>query len=208
MGAAIIKTNSKPIPNNRPTKGSSIKVQPIRELDDIAKIKAYLANQPRNLCLFTFGINTAYRAGEILSFRVGQVAHLKAGDRLELKQSKNRKYRAITVNRAVVDAIAKWLPNHPNPATDAPLFPSEKTGKALTVSAVHKLIKGWCRDTDLRGNYGSHTMRKTWGYHQRVQMNQPIPLLMAAFGHSTQSQTLDYLCVQDNEIQDLYGLEL
>ncbi len=51
-------------------------------------------------------------------------------------------------------------------------------------------------------------MRKTWGYQQRVMKNAPIPILMEAFGHSTQAQTLAYLCIQEEEIQDLYGLEL
>jgi integrase len=193
---------------NRPRKGSSIKFEPIRDLEAIARIKRLLEDQPRNLCLFTFGINTAYRAGEILSFKVGHVAHVKAGDRLELKQPKNRKYRAITVNRAVADGLALWLAHHPDPVAGAPLFMSQKTGAALSVSAVHKLIKRWCNKIDLKGNYGSHTMRKTWGYHQRVQKDTPIPLLMEAFGHSTQAQTLEYLCIQEAEIQDLYGLEL
>ncbi|MDJ0825077.1 MAG: tyrosine-type recombinase/integrase [Rhodobacter sp.] len=198
----------KPRNANRPQKGSSIKVEPIRDLEAIARIKALLADKPRDLCLFTFGINTAYRAGEILSLKVGQVEHLQPGDRLEIKQSKTRKYRAITVNRAVVGAINAWINHYPDAEADAPLFPSRKTNKALTVAAVHKLIKQWCREAGLKGNYGSHTMRKTWGYHQRVQMDQPIPLLMAAFGHSTQAQTLEYLCIQEEEIQDLYGLEL
>lgn len=191
-----------------PKKGSAIKVEPIRDLAAIAQIKALLADQPRDLCLFTFGINTAYRAGEILSLRVAQVDYLNAGDRLDLKQTKTRKYRAITVNRAVASALSAWLAVHPDPRPNAPLFQSRKTGKALTVSAVNKLVKRWCAAIALNGNYGSHTVRKTWGYHQRIQMNQPIPLLMAAFGHSIQAQTLDYLCIQETEIQELYGLEL
>lgn len=85
---------------------------------------------------------------------------------------------------------------------------SQRTRKALTVSSVNAIIKRMCREVGLKGNYGSHTMRKTWGYHQRVQKNQPIPLLMSAFGHTTQAQTLEYLCIQEAEIQDLYGLEL
>lgn len=193
---------------NHPKKGSSIKVEPIRDLKAIKRIKKLYATHPRDLCLFTFGINSAYRAGEILSLKVGQVDFLQAGDRLEIKQSKSGKYRAITVNRPVVEAIDSWLRVHPDPHPDAPLFPSRKHGKALSVSSVNNMIKRWCREVGLKGNYGSHTMRKTWGYHQRVQMNQPVSLLMAAFGHSTQAQTLEYLCIQEAEIQDLYGLEL
>ena len=203
MAKANRKTKS-----NRPQKGSSIKVEPIRSLRDIKRIKKSHAKDPRDLCLFTFGINTAYRAGEILTLKVHHVEDLKAGDRLEIKQSKSGKYRSVTINQTVVDAIQNWLSNYSQRSSNAPLFPSKKTGKALTVPAVHKMIKGWCRDAGLKGNYGSHTMRKTWGYHQRVQKNQPIPLLMSAFGHTTQAQTLAYLCIEEVEIQDLYGLEL
>ena len=53
---------------NHPRKGASIKVHPIRRLEDISAIKTLLENQPRNLCLFTMGINTAYRAGELLTY--------------------------------------------------------------------------------------------------------------------------------------------
>lgn len=193
---------------NHPKKGSSIKVEPIRDLKAIKRIKKLYVDNPRDLCLFTFGINTAYRAGEILSLKVHQVDYLQVGDRLEIKQTKTGKYRAITVNQTVVDVIDGWLKVHPDPKPNAPLFPSKKTGDALTVAAVHKMVKRWCREVGLKGNYGSHTMRKTWGYHQRMQKNQPIPLLMVAYGHATQAQTLEYLCIQETEIQDLYGLEL
>ena len=193
---------------NHPAKGSSIKVEPIRSLEGISAIKTLLADNPRDLCLFTFGINTAYRAGEILSLSVDQVEHLQAGDRLEIKQSKTGKYRATTLNGTVIRSIENWLAEHPNPVSDAPLFISRTGKKALKVSSVNAMIKGWCAEVGLHGNYGTHSMRKTWGYHQRVQMDRPIPLLMAAYGHASQAQTLDYLCIQEDEIRDLYDLEL
>ena len=73
-----------PLPRNfnHPKKGSSIKVEPIRDLKAIKRIKKLYADRPRDICLFTFGINTAYRANELVSIKVGQVAHLNAGDRL------------------------------------------------------------------------------------------------------------------------------
>ena len=72
---------------NRPKKGSSIKVEPIRQTKEIKRIKKLLSDTPRDLCLFTLGINTAYRANELLSIRVGQVDYLSVGDPLEVKQS-------------------------------------------------------------------------------------------------------------------------
>lgn len=51
---------------NHPKKGSTIKVDPIRKLKDIKAIKKLLANKPRDLALFTIGINTNLRASDLL----------------------------------------------------------------------------------------------------------------------------------------------
>ncbi|MEP1060930.1 MULTISPECIES: hypothetical protein [Cyanophyceae] len=56
---------------NYPTAGSTTA---------ISRIKKILTDRPRNLCLFTLGINTAYRANELLSLKVGQVKNLQARD--------------------------------------------------------------------------------------------------------------------------------
>lgn len=190
---------------NHPKKGSSIRVEPIKDLKAIKRIKKLREDNPRDHCLFTMGINTAFRACELLSITVGQVNYLRAGDELSLKQSKTKKYRTVTVNKAVVKSIDRWLAEHPEAGDDdAPLFISRKGPRALTVSTLSNMVKTWCAEVGLKGNYGSHTLRKTWGYQQRVQRKTSIPLLMSAFGHMTQQQTLQYLCIQDEEIESLY----
>ncbi len=190
---------------NHPKKGASIKVEPITDLGAIAKIKARLADNPRDLCLFTLGINTAYRANELVSIRVGQVWKLKAGDRLELRQSKNGKYRSTTLNQVVIDAIKLALNAHPDRRADAPLFWSHKTKEALSSVTITGMVKQWCRDAGLQGNFGSHTLRKTWGYHQRKTFGKPTALLTRAFGHASEWQTLEYLCIQPEEMEELYA---
>ncbi len=189
--------------HNHPAKGSAIKVEPIRDVSAIMAIKMQLKDQPRNACLFTLGINTAYRAGELLSLCISDVADLGIGDGLEIKQHKNNKYRRTSLNRTAYQAIQLWLDVHPKPEPSASLFLSLKGG-ALGVSATNHLVKRWCKDAGLQGNYGSHTLRKTWGYQQRIILATPISLLMRAFGHSSEMQTLEYLCIQPEEIGALY----
>ena len=46
-------------------------VQPIKKLEDIQKIKKYLAKKPRDVMFFSFGINTGLRISDILSLNVG-----------------------------------------------------------------------------------------------------------------------------------------
>lgn len=194
--------------SNHPVKGSSIKVEPIRDLKAIKRIKAILADQPRDLCLFTMGINTAYRANELLSLSVDQVDYLRAGDRLDLKQTKNEKYRPVTLNAAVVTALDAWVKVHPVPNAGEPLFVSKRGGEPVQVSTFSRMVKQWCADVGLKGNYASHTLRKTWGYHQRVTYGVATALLTRAYGHASEAQTLDYLCIQPEEIDELYAQEL
>ncbi len=193
---------------NHPKKGSTIKVMPIQQIAAIQKIRENLHLRPRDLCLFVLGINTAYRANELLSITCGQVNYLAAGDVLDIKQTKTRKNRSTTLNKSAVQAIDYWLSKHPNPKNNSPLFLS-RTGSALTVSTMTNMVKGWCADVDLRGNYGSHTLRKTWGYHQLRQNRETkphmlLPILMQAYGHARQDQTLEYLCVQSDEVASLF----
>jgi integrase len=190
---------------NRPQKGDQIKVDPIKKRKDIDSIKKLLGDDPRNSALFTIGINTNLRASDLLRIKVGQVRDLKPGDEIELKERKTGKSRRITLNKACVQAIQSLLASRPYDDDD-PLFVGQRG--PLTVPSVHRLVKGWCRSINLRGNYGSHSLRKTFGYHQRVTFGTDIPRLMVVFNHSTQRQTLDYLCIQPEEIKDVYENEL
>ena len=204
---------------NHPPLGSTIKVEPIRSVQGINKIKERLAGRPRDFCLFVLGINTAFRASELLSIRVGQVRYLQPGDRLEVKQPKTKKYRSVTINQAAYQSIQNLIADKERLAIkkklpaliddDAFLFTGQRGSGALQVSTLNNMVKDWCKHSRLKGNYGSHTLRKTWGFMQRKKQDTPVPLLMQALGHSTQRQTMEYLCIQEKEIENVYtALEL
>jgi integrase len=193
--------------SNRPAPNSTISVEPIRNPRDIKAIKKLLSDKPRDLTLFTLGINTNLRASDLVALTCDMVADLKAGDSLVLKECKTGKVRRITINKAVKTTIRALLADHRG-GPSAPLFLSQRGNKALSVPSVSRLVKGWCKAINLVGNYASHSLRKTWGYHQRVTFGTGIPELMVCFNHSTQRQTLDYLCIQPDEIRDVYLNEL
>ena len=187
---------------NHPKKGSTIKVEPIRHLKDIKAIKRLLQDSPRDFCLFTLGINTNLRASDLLAITAGIVRN---EEELVLKEKKTGKERRITLNPAAQKAILRLLDSREYDDDDR-LFQGQRG--PLTVPTVNRLVKGWCKAINLKGNYGSHTLRKTFGYHQRVTYGRGLPELMTVFNHSTQKQTLDYLCVQPEEIKDIYLNEL
>jgi len=195
---------------NHPKKGSMIRVGPIKTLKDVRLIKKLLADKPRDLCLFTLGVNTNLRASDLLQLTVGQVRGLAAGESVEIREKKTGKPRRVVLNGACMQAVNGYLKKRPgavgNLIDEEPLFVGQRG--SLTVSTVNNLVKKWCAEINLRGNYGSHTLRKTWGYHQRVTFGVDIPTLMVCFNHSSQRQTLDYLCIQPEEIRDVFNNEI
>ena len=158
---------------NHPKKGATIKVEPITELKDIKLIKRLLKDKPRDSCLFIMGINTNLRASDLIRLTAGDLRGKKPGDSLSIKEQKTGKERRITLNENVINAVKELLAYKPYQDTD-PLFKSKKGAKALSVPSVNRLVKGWCREINLKGNYGSHTLRKTFGYMQRTLLNTEV----------------------------------
>ncbi|WP_432736505.1 tyrosine-type recombinase/integrase [Maridesulfovibrio sp. FT414] len=191
---------------NHPEKGSSIKVDPITSLKDVANLKKLLEDNPRDLALFVLGINTNLRAVDLVQLRVEQFIDARVGDELVLKESKTGKQRRITINNAVLTAVKPWAVQCRDQEQE--LVFTGRDGGPMAPNYVNKLVKKWCAKINLKGNYGSHSLRKTWGYHQRVTFCVDIPTLMEIFNHSCQKQTLDYLCIQPQEIKDVYMNEL
>jgi len=193
---------------NHPKKGSYITVEPIRKRKDIKNIKKLLQDSTRNFCIFVLGVNTNLRASDLLKIKINQVKYLEPDEEITLKEKKTGKKRRINLNRACIEAIQKLIKSK-NFLDDDFLFMSNREDrKALTVSSLSGLVKKWCKDINLKGNYASHSLRKTWGYHQRITFDVGIPELMVCFNHTSQKQTLNYLCIQPEEIKSVYKNEL
>jgi integrase len=84
-----------------------------------------------------------------------------------------------------------------------PLFKSRKTGEALKVQAVNKLIKSWTRAINLQGRYGCHSLRKTWGYQMRTKYGAGFEVIAKRFNHSNPRVTMRYLGIEDKEVHEL-----
>lgn len=190
---------------NHPAEGSNIKVEPIKTQKHIQTIKKLLVEKPLDFALFTIGINTNLRASDLLRIKVRQVKELNKDAEIVINEKKTRKERRINLNKACIEAIQRLLKSKTYSKDDY-LFIGQRG--LLTVQSVNAKVKNWCRAIGLKGNYGSHTLRKTWGYHQRVSFGSDLPILMECFNHSTQKQTLAYLCIQPEEIRRIYENEL
>jgi len=94
---------------NHPPKGSKIKVDPIRNIGDLEKIKEVLSGKPRDQLLFVLGINNGLRISDLLSLKVREVRKLKPGDSLEIKELKTGKNNVLMVNKSSYKALRRYL---------------------------------------------------------------------------------------------------
>jgi integrase len=195
--------------SNRPKKGSIIRKEPIRDHNAIEEIKTLLKDKKRDLALFVLAINSNLRACDLLNLTINQVQYLQVGEDLVLREKKTGKIRRIVINRAVCHALNGWIEIHPQRENDeAPLFLSRKGGQSLRVATLSGMVKSWCNAVGLTGSFGCHTLRKTFGYQHRVRFKTDLPTLQTIYGHAHQRQTLDYLCVQPDEVRDAYMKEI
>lgn len=197
--------------DNRPRKGAHIKVEPIRYLADIKRIKNLLGNRPRDLALFTLGINTPLRVSDLLCLTYDQVRDLSPGDFLTIHEKRTGRRLKLGFNSACWATVANLDATPPvrshRPTTSPYLFPSRR-GDVLLPSSVHRLVKSWCKTIGLDGNYGANSLRKTWGYHQFATFGTDLSRLCTYFNHATRRQTLDYLCLVPEDFKSIFDHEL
>jgi integrase len=186
---------------NQPAKGSRITVDPIRRIDDIRAISRLLESSPRDRLLFVMGVNNGIRTGDLLKLKVKDMEHLKAGGYITIKEGKTRKDNVLVVNKTVYKALKNYL-DKVQTNGDGYLFASRKGKKPLQTKAINKMIKNWTKAINLKGNYGAHTLRKTWGYIQRTKHGVGFEIICKRFNHSSPSVTMRYLGIQDKEVHD------
>jgi len=55
-----------------------------------------------------------------------------------------------------------------------------------------KFITSICREAGLSGNFGTHSLRKTWGYHARMS-GVDLALIMHRLNHESIAYTKHYV---------------
>lgn len=200
--------------------------EPIKDVHDIARISEYLISNGRyrDNMLFIVGINFGLRVSDLLQLKYYMLLDKDLSFRMTFpileKKTRNtrkvRKNRYITINDAVVEAVTMYLrfasENGISCRMDDYLFKSESNrgsnqNRPLTRMSVDRILKGIADEVGIKTRVSTHTLRKTFGYHQMVMSgNDPrkLLLLQKMFGHSTSAQTLDYIGITSEEIEDAY----
>jgi len=171
-------------------------VQPLRTSEEIKNMREALAQtnaKHRNLLLFNLGINTGLRIGDIVKLRIEDV---RGRSTIVIREGKTKKARTVYLDAIMVD-IADYLTDKPS---EGWLFPSRKGDKHISTTQAYRILA----TAGERCNYdyvGSHTLRKSFGYHY-YQRTKDVATLMEIFNHSDQATTKRYIGIRDDEIKD------
>ena len=179
-------------------------VEPIRDIQKIKTMKSVLRNNPRNELLFVLGINSALRVSDLLRLRVSDVLdeshNLK--NAVILKEQKTGKTKSFPINDSVRNALKRYFKTQPPRSIDAPLFPSRSGGGALTRKQAWAILQQAGKSIGL-DNIGTHSLRKTFGYHVYRKTND-LAIVQQLLGHSNSSDTLRYIGITQEQLFDAY----
>lgn len=159
-------------------------VQPIRSRAKINAIIGWLRERSeRNAMLFIVGIHTGLRISDILKLRAGDVR----GTHVVLNETKTRKRKWTRVTPDLRRELRAYTADM---ADDEYLFPSRQGGP-ISRSMAYKILREAAEAHGLV-DIGTHTLRKTFGYHVYLA-TKDVVVLQQLFNHSSPAITLRYI---------------
>lgn len=180
-------------------------VEPIRDRKKIEAIKKLLrGSNLRDYVLFTFGINSGLRVSDLLKLQVVDVRDEKGRikDRVTLREKKTGKSKTFPFSETVVKALKEYLVDK-DLANSSALFPSRKGGGPITRQQAYRILNDAAKAVGLKDKIGTHTLRKTFGYHAYLT-GVDITRIQALMNHSSPRETLRYIGITQDELDDVY----
>ncbi len=173
-------------------------VEPIRNIDHLHKLENYLAQKsPRDLLLLTIGTNCGLRISDIVALNVGDVRNKS---HIQIIEKKTGKYKKFPINAKLKPMFEQFTKGK---RADSPLFTTIFNNRMDRFGAYY-ILKTACNAVRLQERIGTHTMRKTFGYHH-YQKFKDVAILQKIFNHSTPQITLRYIGIEQDQIDNSYN---
>lgn len=168
-------------------------VQPVREKEKIEEIKTELKKSGyRDYLLFVTGINTGLRISDLIKLKVKDVRN---NTHVIITEQKTGKQKRFLINQNLTVIMNEYINNLPD---EEYIFKSRQGGnQPITRVQAYRIINNAVRKSGVADQVGTHTLRKTFGYHH-YQLYKDIAVLQDIFNHSAPSITLRYIGINDD----------
>lgn len=171
----------------------STTVQPIRSKVKIEEVKQILKERSkRDYFLFVMGINCGLRISDMLQLKVKDVL---GKEYIRINEDKTDKPKRFKINAYLQSEIEAYAADM---NSDGYLFPSRKGNKPITRVQAYRILNKVAEEVGLE-EIGTHTLRKTFGYHF-YKKTKDVAMLQDIFNHSAPSVTKRYIGISQDEI--------
>jgi integrase len=173
-------------------------VEPIKDIDIINDIADELMeNNQRDYVMFMTGIYSGLRISDILDLRVKDVRNKEC---IYLREEKTGKERKFPINSHLKKIIKEYIQGMEDWKY---LFTSRKgSNKPITRFRAYSILNKVAIKHGLE-HIGTHTLRKTFGYHFHKNYPKKTVELQSILNHSSEEITLKYIGVDQEEIDKL-----
>lgn len=166
-------------------------VQPIRTKDKIEEVKAILKRKSyRDYVMFVMGVNTGLRISDLLQL---QVRDVKDTTHVVIREKKTDKVKRFKLNNVTISTLNDYTRGLHD---EDYLFPSLRTRKPISRVQAYRVLNDAAKEAGLK-EIGTHTLRKTFGYHHYQQFKD-VAVLQEMFNHSAPSVTLRYIGINQD----------
>lgn len=171
-------------------------VEPIRNKKTLNKIKEILSKNKRDFLIFSVGTNCGLRISDILALNVKDV---RDKNHIDIIEKKTKKAKKIPVNETLKSLIEDFIKNRNE---NEPLFLSYLNNR-MERTQCYRIINKACKKAGVDYKIGTHTLRKTFGYHHYKKFKD-VAILQKIFNHSAPDITLRYIGIDQDTIDKSY----
>ena len=168
--------------------------QPIRDAKKVNELLAYLRGKSeRDFMIAKMQLNTARRISDIVRLKVSDFVYPsgKLREHLTITEQKTQKEARIVLNTPLQRAIIDYM------------FKSRKgKNRPLSTTQVHRIFQDAGQALGLE-HFGSHSLRKTWGY-VCYKRTKNIALIMQVYNHASEKVTLRYIGITQEDMDVMY----
>jgi len=178
-------------------------VQPIRSKEKLEEMKDELRKKgTRDYMMFYTGINTGLRISDLIKLNRDDIRNQDGSmkSHISIMEKKTKKPKMFPITNGLYAELERYTRNM---MPGEYLFKSQKgDNKPLGTSQAYRIIVEAGSNIGIT-NIGTHTMRKTFGYHHYQQFHD-VALLQEIFNHSSPTITLRYIGISQDEIDKSY----
>jgi len=207
-------------------------VQPIKNITQLHKMESLLKQKSeRNYMLLRLGCYSGLRISDIIKLKVKD---LRNKDYFILQENKTGKPKKLLIQPELKKEINHYIKNmddedyiipsqkynntieikNPNKQYKANnedryiTIPNTSSNSPIQRMQAYRIINQAARKVGIKDDIGTHSMRKTFGYHFYMKNKDkanfdPISILQIIFNHSSRNTTLRYIGIMQENIDDM-----